>query len=130
MVKKREEDPIINIEPVDVIQDRIDIVHSDEIISSEEQTQGKQGFNFSHFMRIFCQYPFAQVLFPNLKPKLKGPSRGRFHQTWFAKQKVAGAHHLVKNWHTFCQICSTFAKRCVPKKGSHSVREKKVVCIY
>ena len=44
IVKKREEDPIINNEPIiDVIEDRIDIVHSDEIISSQEQIQGKQG---------------------------------------------------------------------------------------
>ncbi len=40
IMKKREEDPIINNEPVDVIQDRIDIVHSDEIVASQEQ--GKQ----------------------------------------------------------------------------------------
>jgi hypothetical protein len=54
---------------------------------------------------------------------LKKYYRDRFHQTFFAKRKVAGAHFLAKNSELFsrtmfavCQSCAPFDKPRAPKK--------------
>ncbi len=81
---------------------------------------------FKNVKKLVYQLYLQVSISPNFFCQVKCP---RF-QCFFRRISVQFHQQLKlqissQNWHTFCQICLTFVKHCVPKKCSHSVCAKK-----